>query len=552
MLNKKVVYLLKYSPQAKLKDKNDCIKQHREKEKKSMKKSTIWLLALVMFVAFFALLLMQVRYMRSSMTVRKQQFGEMVKRSLYNVSKDLEQDQTYRFLERDIVESDSKYSQYNISKSATIAPQKGAANMANQDGKEIVIEQITQSQKPTSDIGGGVFLSPRHGANTIPNTQLGMQQSLLKRYLHEQALLIEVIYKLLYKASDKPIEERINFNDLDKYIRFELTNNGLNVPYSFQVSDHTNRVVYSSSGFSNKDKNAIYTQILFPNDPPSKLSSLKVYFPTMHNFVYSELSFFVPSLIFTFILLVTFIFTIVNLFRQKRLSEMKNDFINNMTHELKTPVSTISLAAQMLKDESITKSPEVYKHVTGVINDETKRLGFQVEKVLQMSLFDKQKATLKIKEVDLNDIIVNVANTHILKVEKYNGTLDIDLAAENSMVNVDEMHFTNVLFNLLDNALKYKKEDVAPELMIRTKNEGNKVIVSVEDNGIGIKKENVKKIFERFYRVTTGNLHDVKGFGLGLAYVKKIVQDLNGTIRAESELGKGTKFIISLPVITQK
>ena len=158
----------------------------------------------------------------------------------------------------------------------------------------------------------------------------------------------------------------------------------------------------------------------------------------------------------------------------------------------------------------------------------------------------------EIKEVDLNDIIVNVANTHILKVEKFNGELDIDLQADHTMVNIDEMHFTNVLFNLLDNALKYKREDVQPVLMIRTRNEGSRIIIAVEDNGIGIKKEDVKKIFDRFYRVSTGNIHDVKGFGLGLAYVKKIVTDLGGTIRAESELGKGTKFLISLPVITQK
>ncbi len=515
-----------------------------------MKKSTIWLLALVMFVAFFALLFLQVRYMKSSMTIRTQQFGEMVKRSLYNVSRDLEQDQTYRYLEEDIIESENRYTQYNQSQS-TITSQ-ASTTITHPDGSETRIEEITQSQKPADEIGGSVFLSPKHGANTIPKTQYDMQQSLSKRYMHEQALLNEVILKLLYRASNEPIQQRINFNDLDKYIRFELANSGLNVPYSFQVADFTNNVVYSSPGFSTKDKSAIYTQILFPNDPPSKLNTLRVYFPTKKNYVYSELSFFVPSLIFTFILLVTFIFTIVSLFRQKRLSEMKNDFINNMTHELKTPVSTISLASQMLKDESITKSPEVFKHVAGVINDETKRLSFQVEKVLQMSLFDKQKATLKIKEVDLNDIIVNVANTHALKVEKFNGTLDIDLQAEKTTVNIDEMHFTNVLFNLLDNALKYKKENVPPQLMIRTRNEGNKVLVYLEDNGIGIKKEDLKKVFERFYRVSTGNRHDVKGFGLGLAYVKKIVTDLNGTIRAESELGKGTKFIISLPVITQK
>lgn len=231
---------------------------------------------------------------------------------------------------------------------------------------------------------------------------------------------------------------------------------------------------------------------------------------------------------------------------------MKNDFINNMTHELKTPVSTISLAAQMLKDDAVLKSPDSFKHVSTVINDETKRLGFLVEKVLQMSLFDKQKATMKLKELDANDIVVNVANTHALKVERFGGMLDIDLQAEDSLIRVDEMHFTNVLFNLLDNALKYRRENVPPMLMMRTRNEGNKIIITVEDNGIGMKKEDVRKIFERFYRVHTGNKHDVKGFGLGLAYVKKIVTDLKGTIRAESELGKGTKFIIQLPIIIQK
>ncbi|MEA4979850.1 MAG: histidine kinase dimerization/phospho-acceptor domain-containing protein, partial [Petrimonas sp.] len=404
-----------------------------------MKKSTIWLLALVMFVAFFSLLFLQVRYMKASMSVREQQFNEMVKRSLINVSRDLEQEQTLRYLEEDMLESENRYSRYTQPQASTnIVTEQAKATITNPDGGETEIEQIIQKQNSIDEIGkGGVFLSPRHGVNTISKTSYDLQQSFLRRYLYEQALMNEVILKLLYKASNDPIEERINFYELDKYIRSELLNSALNVPYSFQVIDFNNKIVYSSPGFSTKDEKSIYTQILFPRDPPSKLNSLKVYFPTKRDFVYSELSFFVPSMIFTFILLVTFIFTIANLFRQKRLSEMKNDFINNMTHELKTPVSTISLASQMLKDESITKSPEVFKHVAGVINDETKRLSFQVEKVLQMSLFDKQKATLKIKEVDLNDIIVNVANTHILKVEKFNGELDIDLQAENTMVNID-------------------------------------------------------------------------------------------------------------------
>ena len=521
-----------------------------------MKKSTIWLLALVMFIAFFALLFLQLRYMRTTLNIRTEQFDELVKRSLYNVSRDLELEQTRDYLEQDMIESENRYSNYIQPRtSQNITRESTSTVITHPDGSETRIEHTITGEARilNNDATSGVFISPNpSGYDHIAKTQYDMQQSLSKRYLHERSLLDEVIYKIMYRASNEPIEKRINFNTLDQYIRFELMYNGLNVPYSFQVVNHNNQVVYSSPGFSTKDKNAIASQILFPNDPPAKLNTLRVYFPTKRNSVFSELSFFIPSFIFTFILLITFIFTIVSLFRQKRLSEMKNDFINNMTHELKTPVSTISLASQMLKDDSILKSPEVFKHVTGVINDETKRLGFQVEKVLQMSLFDRQQSTLKLREIDANDLVVSVANTHALKVEKFGGSLDIDLQAEESTIKVDEMHFTNVLFNLLDNALKYKKSDVPPELMIRTKNEGTKIIISVEDNGIGLKKEDAKKIFDRFYRVHTGNRHDVKGFGLGLAYVKKIVNDLNGTIRADSEFGKGTKFIISLPVITQK
>ena len=518
-----------------------------------MKKSTIWLLAIVMFTAFFALLFLQVRYMRTSLAIRTQQFDEQVNRSLYNVMRDLELDQTRDYLEQDMIESENRYSQYNQSqRSQEIISEQSTTVITHPDGSKsrINLSVTDQSHLPKTE-RERALLSPNQGTSTISKTQFDMQQSLSKRYLHERSLLYEVIYKILSRSSNEPIEERIDFDKVDQYIRYELSYNGLNEPFSFQVVNYNNEVVHATRGFSTKQKDAIYTQILFPNDPSAKLNQLRVYFPTKRNYVYSELNFFIPSLIFTFILLITFIFTVVSLFRQKRLSEMKNDFINNMTHELKTPVSTISLASQMLKDESILKSPEVFRHVTGVIHDETKRLSFQVEKVLQMSLFDKQKTTLKMKEMDANDLVVSVANTHALKVEKLEGKLDIDLKAEDSTIKVDEMHFTNVLFNILDNALKYRRKEVPPELMIRTRNESNKLIITIEDNGIGMRKEDAKKVFERFYRVPTGNRHDVKGFGLGLAYVKKIVTDVNGTIRAESELGKGTKFIISLPVITE-
>ena len=222
-----------------------------------------------------------------------------------------------------------------------------------------------------------------------------------------------------------------------------------------------------------------------------------------------------------------------------------------MTHELKTPISSISLAAQLLNDDSVTKSPVLMKHLGGVINDESKRLRFLVEKVLQMSMFDRQKAIFKKKKLNLNELVESVSNTFTLRVEHTGGHISTELKAKNPTIYVDEMHFTNVIFNLLDNAVKYKHPDRSVELNIKTWNDDSHLYLKVKDNGIGLKKENLKKIFEKFYRVHTGNVHDVKGFGLGLAYVKKIVELHKGEIHAESEKGKGTAFIIELPVIKE-
>ena len=315
------------------------------------------------------------------------------------------------------------------------------------------------------------------------------------------------------------------------------------------MKDRDGREVYRCSDYSEEGDDNAYTQPLFLNDPPARMSVMQVHFPGRRDYIFDSVSFMIPSLIFTLVLLVTFIFTIYIVFRQKKLTEMKNDFINNMTHEFKTPISTISLAAQMLTDPAVGKSPAMFQHISGVINDETKRLRFQVEKVLQMSMFDRQKATLKMKEIDVNELIRGVVNTFALKVERYNGKIDTELLAEDPIVMADEMHLTNVIFNLMDNAVKYKRQEVDLQLTVTTRNEQGRLQIVIQDNGIGIKKENLKKIFDKFYRVHTGNLHDVKGFGLGLAYVKKIITDHKGSIRAESELGVGTKFIIALPLI---
>jgi two-component system phosphate regulon sensor histidine kinase PhoR len=276
---------------------------------------------------------------------------------------------------------------------------------------------------------------------------------------------------------------------------------------------------------------------------------VRVHFPDINSYIFSSIRFMIPSVFFTLILMVTFIFTLVVVFRQKRYTEIKNDFINNMTHELKTPIASISLAAQMLNDDSVPKSDKMMKHLVGVVSDETKRLRFLVEKVLQMSMFDRKKSSFKRKELDLNEMVETIANSFSLRVEHTGGKINVDIEAVDSTIYVDEVNFQNVIFNLLDNAVKYRQPDKPLDVYLKTWNDDKWLYLSVRDTGKGIKKESLKKIFEKFYRVGTGNVHDVKGFGLGLAYVKKVVDLHGGKITVDSEYGKGSTFTIKLPVI---
>ncbi len=515
-----------------------------------MKKSTIWILSLVMGLSFLSLLYLQVSYIEEMARMRRGQFNESVQRSLVQACRNLELVETKKYLEDDAVATEraAQMAQWETDSvkegEVVVHTHQYSVSSGGMDySTSFELKQITTNR--SSEVPRA-FLSTGRG---IQQTSKALQEIIKERYVYQRAMLDEVIYNILYTASDKPLNKRINFKQLDSFLKTELQNNGIEIPYHFTVTDREGTEVYQCPDYTAVGSENTYFQVLFKNDPPVRMATVNIHFPTLNKYIFSSVKFMIPSFIFTGVLLVTFIFTIYIIFRQKKLTEIKNDFINNMTHEFKTPISTISLAAQMLKDPSIGKSPTLFQHISGVINDETKRLRFQVEKVLQMSMFERQKATLKMKEVNANELIAGVLRTFTLKVEKNDGRITSDLTAEHPDIFVDEMHFTNVIFNLLDNAVKYKKPEGNLLLDVRTWNEPGKLYISICDNGIGIKKENLKKIFDKFYRVHTGNLHDVKGFGLGLAYVKKIIQDHKGTIRAESEWNVGTKFIIVLPLL---
>ena len=517
-----------------------------------MNKKTIWTIAIVMGFSFLALLYLQLGYIEQMVKMKREQFEESVNKALYQASRNLELNETLRYLEKDVNETERRAYRQDSVGTRSGSPD-GSVQQSHQYsvvGKDGTIyssfELKTIEMKPSSMPKAMIL---RNDKNSITEATRSMREILKNRYVYQKALLDEVIYKILYTASEKPLKERVNFKMLDQDLKAELMNNGINIPYHFTVSTQDGREVYRCPDYSDRGVAYSFSQVLFRNDPQNMTGVVRIHFPDMNSYIFSSVRFAIPSVVFTIVLLITFIITLVLVFRQKKLSEIKNDFINNMTHELKTPIASISLAAQMLNDESVAKSPSMMKHLGGVINDESKRLRFLVEKVLQMSMFDRQKTVFKKKELDLNEVVEQIANSFTLRVEHTGGKIYTDIGAVDSAIYVDEVHFQNVINNLLDNAVKYRKPDQPIDIFLKTWNEGDKLCLSIRDTGLGIKKENLKKIFEKFYRVHTGNRHDAKGFGLGLAYVKTIVDQHDGEIHVDSEYGKGTTFTISLPVI---
>ena len=269
--------------------------------------------------------------------------------------------------------------------------------------------------------------------------------------------------------------------------------------------------------------------------------------PHAKNFIWRSMTWLIiGALLFTLIIIAAFFITVRALIKQKKLSEIKSDFINNMTHEFKTPLATISLAVDALKNEKVLQDKQKMDYFTGIIKEENKRMNKQVETILQAALLDKQEVQLNLKKIHAHELINSSVNNIKLQVEEKNGNMEVNLQAPKDLVMADEVHFTNLVSNLLDNAVKYSKENLLIKLSTQTS--GSQFRIKIEDNGIGMNKETLSRIFEKFYRAHTGNIHNVKGFGLGLSYVKTIVDAHQGNIKAESVPGKGSTFTISFPL----
>ncbi|MGG9970360.1 sensor histidine kinase [Ferruginibacter sp. SUN002] len=356
------------------------------------------------------------------------------------------------------------------------------------------------------------------------------------------------------------ITQRYTMDEIKAIIRRAFDRQHLQkIPFEFAISSNSiiGESVQSENFFkANADSINNMQQVIPLESPGGSLTEgispqelLIIIVPHVKSFIWRSMTWLiVGAVLFTVIIITAFFLTVRALLKQKKLSEIKSDFINNMTHEFKTPLATISLAVDALKNDKVINDTERTNYFTGIIKEENKRMNKQVETILQAALLDKKEIQLNLKKVSAHDLITGALNNIALQIAEKQGKLDLMLDAKDDLIFADEVHFTNLVSNLLDNAIKYSKDENL-QIKMSTQNAGNYFKLKIEDNGIGMSKETLHRIFEKFYRAHTGNIHNVKGFGLGLSYIKTMIDAHQGTIKAESVLGKGSTFTVSFPLV---
>jgi two-component system phosphate regulon sensor histidine kinase PhoR len=400
-------------------------------------------------------------------------------------------------------------------------------------------------------------------SNLLGSDEINLTQRILKstdKGYSRQRIEYEIMSNIML-FDPQGFLDNIDNKKLDKYLEAALENQNIDLEYEYGVYSNkmeaftiVNGLYVPEFGDSNQSSSVSTGRGLYSTEYRLSLfgggeadpGSLRIYFPKKTSWLWSSvMPVMLMSIFFTGLILFCFLYTISVIFKQKKVSEMKNDFINNMTHEFKTPIATISLASDSINNPMIIGNEAKVKRFVSIIKEENKRMLNQVEKVLQMAQIEREEINLKLTKIDLHELIENAAINARLSIEQKEGLINTTFEAKDFIIEGDHTHLSNIIRNLLDNAEKYS--DKSPIINIKTENYKNGIRISIQDNGIGISKESQKHIFDKFYRVHTGNRHDVKGFGLGLSYVKTILDTLGGNITVNSDLGKGSTFTIFLP-----
>lgn len=511
-----------------------------------MKRKTILLLAIFFFLAISGLILIQLYWIRNAITITDQQFRYAANKALESVVLDLEENELIRNIVEEIDPASTDSITAIVPANSPLA-RKLKSSQANANLPDMYGFNRDEPVAITSS-GHKIFLSANtnlfSGDESVEPSPQITNSEIKGRVSNKIVFLENIMEKILRNTPD--IRERIDPENLNQLLRKALNHVGIYLDYEFSIRSGRYGSIWKTSGFTDKPGTNKFIIQLFPNDPVPGQNQLILYCHQENQYKFEKIgSLGFLSLLFTLFLLVLSTGTFIVIFRQKKLSEIRNDFINNMTHELKTPISTISLASQMMSDNTIPAESKDMEGLAKVISDESIRLKTQVERVLQMAIFERVSMKLDRRRFDVHSLLDKAAENFSLQMKIREGRIIKDYQAKEPNAFIDEIHFINSISNLIDNAIKYSKDK--PEITISTKNNKKGIFIVVEDKGIGISKESLKRVFDKFFRVPSGNVHNVKGFGLGLSYVKKVAEEHNGSVWAESQLNKGSKFIIFIP-----
>ena len=535
----------------------------------SMNKKLFVLLVVLMSLSLVGIIFVQGYWIRTSVQNNEEQFSNVVAEVLNNVVEKVEQRelqdyysqvselvdsvkrpksselQNFFFIDRDISSNEIMFyshgileEKYDVSSTLFENGNEIADGNENSSGDATVSNYTTKRTK--------AIYREEYGLDGKPSQLLPIQRwEKIGNLSQGEKLMMDDVF--MQYAKRRPIHKRVETQELDLLIGNELQRLGLDLDYEYGIVSEGYPTRIRSKYFSYNEKSE-YKAPIFRDMDSNTAFALMVNFPKKRGFlVNSILGMAMLSLAFTLIIVLAFVSAIYQLIRQKQISEIKSDFINNMTHEFKTPIATINLAVEAIRNPSSIGDQEKVLRYLGMIREENKRMHAQVENVLRISKLEKNQLDIKKERMMMHDLIQTAVDHIQLIVDDRQGKIEVHLESDRDEVLANETHMTNVLVNILDNAVKYSPE--APKIEVKTELLKNQILVSIRDEGAGMSKAVLKKVFEKFYREHTGNIHNVKGHGLGLAYVKKIVEDHQGEVYAESERGKGSTFYIKLPLI---
>lgn len=526
-----------------------------------MNRNSVRIITIVASIALIGLISIQVYWINNAITIGRERFDQNVNAALNNVVERMEKQLAAAKITRKF--NFRKQGMRYFSGQDSVKPglslnDKKLFTLKNKVNVKIYEEytsdssgiQIKRSRQKnySSDTASNELQARIEADGPLHADQLDSGDSKSRWVSHQSAMVNDIFDEFVSVNVYNDYNHKFDPHLLDSVLKVELLDNGVSADYEFGVLS-AKEAPTDSGKLADKEVKLYaspYKVNLSPDNIFIKPQYLAVFFPQQNTYLLRSMWFMLlVSFVFMLALIFSFYYTISTIFRQKKLSEIKNDFISNMTHEFKTPISTISLACEVLNDKTIEKSPERVSNYVKMIGDENKRLSLLVENILQTAILDKGQLKLKVQSIDIHTLIEQSITNIKLQVESKDGEITTELKAKQHEVEADRVHVTNIIFNLIDNALKYTEG--RPLIHIKTLSDAEGIFISVQDNGIGISKENQKRIFDTMYRVPTGNIHNVKGFGLGLSYVKAVVEKHGGSINVSSEPGKGSVFTVYLP-----